>query len=479
MDEAIKIMNQLAYKFLLIVCPALYYVAIPVVWLINLALSHTLGTMIFNIMTHLINSGSNNVLGNGCYVVKQSSVTVLKLFGLLRYTQLNTAEWDGRAAFYSIERGEPDYGTHLNGHQSQENYFAHERLCGVSPWGTGGGSGFIMTGISMLSGLQSVWRWLCLFYISRPCRCSWRGCDWCKTSLCLVIWPKTPLNDGAVSLNSCETWGEGTHFTFMAINHDDGTMRNEDSHSRKDQQPMGYFKNLVDGAKEATAHEDQGEQEGDEESEPAVYHSRKTWYARKADHIPPTGDRDGSSLWSEPEKAGSIIVADTEEAAKKSIDTENRLCTFDEHTRLYTLHYSTVSKGAHGQNMKDKIAIHASNTVITGTSTLSDGSQDANSQFGGGVRLLGSAQTFIPANMPDSYMGKESPVYMDSEAVGVEHDWSDIYQPEKDMVGDNYQDQYEIGVNAMQRNPWVQTGVALGQMAEANEHNPWGQEPQH
>jgi len=255
-------------------------------------------------------------------------------------------------------------------------------------------------------------------------------------------------------------WGEGTHFTYMPINHDDGTFRNEDAHERVDQQPLAYMKNLVDGAKESTAHEDQGEQEADEESEPAVYHSRKTWYARKADHIPPFGDRDGSSLWSEPEKAGSLIVGKTSEVVKTGDGKENRLCTFEESTRVFTLHYSTVSRAAHGTNMQDEIEINVRTTVVTGDSVMSDGSTRANSEFGGAVRLLGSIQTFIPQNMPDTYLGKESPVYADSEAVGVEHDWSDIYQPEKEGIGAQYKELYRLSVHSYQTNPWIQMGVS-------------------
>lgn len=281
-------------------------------------------------------------------------------------------------------------------------------------------------------------------------------------------WPKTPLNDGAVAKNSCETWGEGTHFTYMPINHDDGTMRTEDNYGRKDQMPMAYYKNLVENAKESTANEDQGSQEGDEDSEPAVYHSRKTWYARKADHVPPLGDRDGSSLWSEPEKAGSVIRGDDEENATKSITTLNRICSFDESSRLHTLHYSTVSKGAHGQNQRDKIEIHVASTVITGSSTASDGTTDMNSTFGGGVRLLASVQTFMPQQLPDNYMGRDSPVYMDSESMGVDHDWSKIYGPEKDNIGDWYQMYYEYGVNQMQKNMFLQQGIE-GMMKADNE----------
>merc|ERR1711871_1708170 len=229
-----------AFNFLKMVCYPLAVLLKPFLWLYEWIFGTSWRDWLLAKLEDAVNVVGGGVLANSCYEVTASSTTTKKLWGIFKYTKHHVAEWDGRLAFYSIWRRDPVYTG--AGHQTQDKYFANERMCGTSPWGTGGGSGVNFCAIQELPNLQFSWRDICLLYMVKPCKCSWRGCDWCKSSWCLITWPKTPYNDGAVSVSSCQTYGEETHFTYMPLNHDDGTMRLVDNPSRKDQQPMLFFK---------------------------------------------------------------------------------------------------------------------------------------------------------------------------------------------------------------------------------------------
>jgi hypothetical protein len=429
-----KMVKRLLAAINPIIC-ALFYV---VQFLVEVALGMTIGQWVAIKFEHVANVVSGGLFDNACEVdsasfAKRFAVYLFKRFVFKKKTSMNW--WTGRDAYKRIGRGKPDYSETLPNHQSQDKYYAHERLCGNSPWGTGGKNGLIFVGISMLALLQWSVRSICLLYLQGPCKCSWRGCAWCKTKVCLVSWDVAPNNDGAVSMSSCQTWGEGTHFTYMAINHDDGTMRLEDHHLRNDQKPLKYFKNLVDQARDDSQAQQDEENESGEGGERRRLVSLSTWYARKPDQVVPFGDRDGSTIWTEVERAGSVGPADMEWASDNSYEKVNRLLTFDEHTRLFTLHYSTVSEKAHGVSNPDRIGIHLNHLVMTGSSKASDGTTDANSYLGGSIHLLASQQTFIPQNLPPGVFGRDSPVYGSSEEVGVESGWGEIFRPEVDKGG--------------------------------------------
>lgn len=197
-------------------------------------------------------------------------------------------------------------------------------------------------------------------------------------------------------MDACLMWAEGTHITFMALNHDDGTFRLKDG-NRADQAPLALFKDFVMKAREDTL--------VDEGYAPHTFGglmARRAWYKRKVDQIVPAGDRDGSSLWTAVEKAGAFRPSKAMPAYINKTKEHYRMYTFDENYSQHYLHYGTVGEYEYNNSVNPQ-AIMVEDVIIGSGSNAAEA-------FKGEVKLhLGGAK--MPIDLPMDDMGFTSLVF--------------------------------------------------------------------